>query len=268
MPSDFAQYNSAILAEMHGGRTIASGGGGVLTTNGTDEGVLRGWLDREYGHWAGALQLTLEDAIEHLQVLCFEGAWNDLAADGLPEDEINERVLTLYADGVSDLLRFMRVSGALDDEVAWSALKAHLRRNAIEDDAGVGAREALDDSLYAAESISLGDHPLYRAWARSLMLFFFHYAANGPIYPGIRAPEQAKLEWAYQALQPIEEHDHFHEALTDYLLDSGVRPVARVVLEHPVEAVLTFETTLLKEARFDLALNTGLRWLIGAVERS
>lgn len=240
----------------------------MVATNGTDEGVLRAWLDQEYGHWAGALGMALDDAIEHLQALCFEDAWNELAADELPETEINERVLTLYADGLSDLFRFMRVSGALDDEIAWSALKANLRRDAIEGGAGAGAHEALDDSLYAAESVALGAHDLYRAWAQALMLFIFHYAANGPIYPGLRAGEQEKLEWAYQALQPIEDHDQFHEALTDYMEDSGVLPVARAVLAQPMEAILALELALMQEARFDLTLNTALRWLIGAVERS
>lgn len=239
----------------------------MLATNGTDEGVLRGWLNRELGHWAGALEVTLDDAIEHLQALCFEDAWNDLAADNLPETEINARVLTLYTDSLGDLLRFVRAAGALDDEVAWSALKSRLRREAVEGDAGAGPREALDDSFYAAETEPLGDHARYRAWARALMLFLFHYAAGGPPYPGAQVREHEKLEWAYQALQPLEEHEQFHAAFSEYVTDSGVRPVARAVLDQPVERVLAFEAALLEQPRFDLALNTGLRWLIGAVER-
>ena len=240
----------------------------MVATNGTDEGVLRSWLDQEYGHWAAALSMALDDAVEHLQALCFDDAWNELAADGLAEAETNERVLTLYADGLSDLFRFMRVSGAIDDELAWSALKANLRRDSIAAGAGSGAQEALDDSLYAADSVTLGAHDLYRAWARALMLFIFHYAANGPIYPGLRADEQEKLEWAYQALQPIEDHEQFHEAFTDYIEDAGVLPVASAVLAQPVVAILALERELMREARFDLTLNTALRWLIGAVERS
>jgi hypothetical protein len=262
------QYSSPFLAQPRGRRTIAPGGGCVLTTNGTDEGVLRGWLDRELGHWAGALEVALDDAVEHLQALCFEDAWNDLAADNLPEAEINARVLLLYTEGLSDLLRFVRAAGAPEDDLAWSELKAHMRRVADESGAGAGAREALDDSCYTAESEPLGDHALYQAWARALMLFFFHFAATGPPYPGVRATEPEKLEWAYQALQPIEEHDQFHASFSAYLHDSGVRPVARAVLDQPVDQVLAFEVGLLEQRRFDLILNTGLHWLIGAVERA
>lgn len=239
----------------------------ITGSNGTDEGVLRTWLDAEFDFWQAALFDTLIDAIEHLHELCFGDAWRQLESEGLPEERVQREVLSLYQDGLTDIFTFVRIAGALPDDLAWSRLKAGHRRAAADQGRPAGDQEALTGALYTAEQTPSGDHRRYRGWARALMLFVYQHAANGPAYPGLDAEDDDKLRWAYDALRDIEDHQNFHAALAGYLKEPGVTPVAAAILGQALDDVIAWDRQLLEQARFDLILNTGLRWLVGAVER-
>lgn len=236
-------------------------------TNGTDEGVLRGWLERESDEWVREFIATLDDAIQQLQAVCFEEHWDELASRGISEELIGRASLELYRDGLIDIFRFMRASGALADDVAWSTMKSEHRAAASSPDVDAPIREVLEDAMYAAESTPMGDHGLYRSWTGAVMLFLFQYVADGPQYPGLGATEEEKLTWGYEALRPVEDHRMFHSAVQAYVHEPGVRSVVRALLEHPVDEVVGLGGRLSEMPRFDLILNTGLRWVVHAVER-
>jgi hypothetical protein len=237
------------------------------STNGTDEGVLRSWIEREREEWIREFIATLDDAIQQLQSACFEEHWDTLASRGISEELIGLASLDLYRDGLADIFRFVRASGALADSLAWSTMKSEHRAVASQPDVDPPIRQALEDALYAAEDTPQGEHDLYRSWVGGLMLFLFQYVAAGPSYPGLAASENEKLTWAYEALRAIEDHHVFHASFAHYVREPGVRSVIKALLERPIDDVIALEERLAGMARFDLILNTGLRWVVGAVER-
>lgn len=239
----------------------------MVTTNGTDEGVLREWLNREIVEWEQAFAYVLDESIQHLQDVCFVAEWDRLIADGKPEDEVGRLTLTLYEQGLGDIFGFARASGAIPNDVAWSTMKLDYRRAADDADVAPAIREALDSGFYLAERYDLGDNVLFRSWGRCLMLFVYQHAADGPEYPGRAAEETEKLAWAYEALRDIEDHETFHLALEVYLGDPGVEPVVAAIVPEPASAVLEHERAMMEQPRFDLVLNTALNWLVEAVER-
>lgn len=240
----------------------------MFKSNGTDEGVLREWLDRESEEWDQAFVDTLDEAVQQLQARCFIELWDELIASGQTEDEVGRKTVELYEHGIADIFRFVRACGVLTDDVAWSTMKTEYRRAASEPQVAVAVREALDAGLYEAEMSPRGSHDDYQVWVRSLMLFLIHHAAQrSEDYPGTTADERSKLSWAYEALKDIEDHDVFHQHVLGYLHDAGVRPVVEGVTGKAVEEIVQFEALLLPLKRFDLVLNTGLVWLAGAVER-
>lgn len=237
------------------------------STNGTDEGVLRSWVERETEEWIRAFVATLDDAIQQLQTVCFEEHWDELASRGISEDLIGRASLELYRDGLTDIFGFVRASGAVADSVAWSRMKSEHRALASRPDVDPPILQALEDGMYAAQATPAGDHSLYRSWIGGLMLFLFQFVADGPTYPGLSASEQEKLTWGYEALRSIEDHHVFQRVLAEYMREPGVRPVLRALLDHPIDEVTAFGQHLSEMKRFDLILNTGLRWVVGAVER-
>lgn len=236
-------------------------------TNGTDEGVLRGWLNRESEEWIRAFVSTLDDAIQHLQDVCFDEHREELKARGISDASIGQASVELYRDGLADVFRFVRASGALADDLAWSWMKSGHRRIASGPDIEPPIRQALEDGLYAAQDTPLGDHAVYRSWTRTLMLFLFQYVADGPPYPGLAASDEDKLAWGYESLRAIEDHNAFHGALASYLYEPGVRSVASELVDYPLGEIIELGNRLVALPRFDLVLNTGLRWVVGAVER-
>ncbi len=238
------------------------------SSNGTDEGILRNWLDSEHDHWVRAFVATLDDAIQQLQSACFDHHLQDLLARGIDEETAGRASLVLYREGLIDLFRFVRASGTLTDEVAWSQLKTEHRSLAARGDTDPAIRQALEDALYAAGQTGAGPHSLYRSLIRALMLFLYQYVADGPPWPGASASDEEKIAWGYAALQAIEEHQVFHQALSAYMQEDGVRPVLDVLLEDAVDAVIAHDANLCELERYDLLLSTGLRWVVGAVERS
>ncbi len=240
-------------------------------TNGTDEGVLRAWLDREASEWDRDYEQAMADTVNHLQIVCFVDTRENLLASGKTEAEIGETTLQLYEDGIVDIFQFARASGAISSDNAWARVKTTYRKLAIEDGATEAVRQALDDGLYRVDEFSAGDAALYTSWKRALMLFLYHHAASQAAdqqpYPGRDASEEEKFTWAYACLEEIEDHAAFHITLASYLYDPGVFPVADAVLDHQIDEILTFETGMMQQPRFDLIMNTGLRWLVGAVER-
>lgn len=241
----------------------------MVTTNGTDEGVLREWLDSEFNEWSLAFVRIVDETIEHLQEACFTNAWQALEDKGVDPKDISAQILQLYEVGLVKIFVFLRSSGAILSDVAWSEFKAGRRRILRDLNAPEIIRNAVDSALYEAEKDDLGDHDLYQSWARSIMLFLYHHAAEkGADYPGPGAPDQDKFTWGYKALSDIENHTDFHEAFTEYVRDAGVRPLAEAVNQHSVATILEHEKEMLNQPRFDLILNTGLVWLVGAVDRN
>ena len=236
-------------------------------TNGTDEGVLRSWLERERDAWIREFVATLDDAIQQLQTVCFEEHWDELSEAGISDELIGRASLELYQEGLADIFSFVRASGTVSDAFAWSRMKSEHRALASGPDVDPPILQALEDGMYAAESTPLGDHTVYRSWVGALMLFLFQYVADGPQYPGAQASEREKLTWGYDSLRAIEDHDAFHQALAAYVQERGVRPVVTALLDSPLPNVIAHSERLSGMKRFDLILNTGLRWVVGAVER-
>lgn len=240
---------------------------GSLGTNGTDEGVLREWLDREQEHWFRASESALRGMIEHLQHACFVETWDQLRTAGKSETEAGRITLELYEDGIGQIFGFLRATGALPDEAAWSSL----RDEQIAETRRAGAPQPLADALVngleLAERRDAGDHALYRDWSRCLMLFFYQHAADGPPHPGFDAPHEDKLAWASEVIENVRDRGALLAAMTDYLNDRDVRAVASAIIDTPVSAVLEHQRKMTDLRRFDLILHTGLLWLVGAVER-
>ena len=193
--------------------------------------------------WTQAFFATLDDAISLLQVAIFEEGWDEIRAGvDSHESALRESVL-LYERALAELFGFVRAAGAPADDVAWSALKVTRRRAALEHEVEITLRTALENALYAAERTPLGDHALYRAWAEAVTQFVTHLAEGAPQRP---ADDEARLEWAYAILAPLEDERAFHTALAAHTTD-------RAVIEH--------QERLRTLPRFDLAQNTALRWL-------
>lgn len=237
------------------------------SSNGTDEGILRNWLDGERDHWVRAFVATLDDAIQQLQTVCFEHHWQDLVARGVDEELAGRASLELYRDGLIDIFRFVRASGTLTDDVAWSQMKSEHRSLASRSDTDPAIRQALEDALYTAGQTDAGQHSVYRSLTGALMLFLYQYVADGPPWPGGSASEDEKIAWGYEALRTIEDHLVFHQTLSAYMQEDGVRHVLDALLEVAIDDVIAHDERLSGMERYDLLLSTGLRWVIGAVER-
>jgi len=81
--------------------------------------------------WDRVLLTALDHAIEHLQGLVFVEGMDALAAELGAEAALRASV-TRYEQGLAHLFGFVRASGALADDVAWSTLKAGYRRALVE----------------------------------------------------------------------------------------------------------------------------------------
>jgi hypothetical protein len=217
------------------------------------------WVSAER-EWAKAFHTTLEDAIAHLQTLIFDEAWDEIrAATGSNEAALRESA-RLYERSLTDMFTFIRVAGVPDGPVGWSQFKAELRRASIETETEITLRTALDGALYAAESAPLGDHALYRDWVRVLTLFLLATAEGHPTRLGADADEGTRLLWAYEMLSALEDHAAFHDAIVRYVTTADMRGS---LLRTP-EEIVSHQERLLDAPRFDLVLNTSLRWLAEA----
>lgn len=210
--------------------------------------------DQAAEDWQAALLAALSDAIDHLQVLIFDEGWDRLlAATGSHEAALRESVAT-YERELARLFGIIRTSGALPGAVAWSALKADLRRAALDAETEISLRTALETGLYAAEAIPLGDHATYLRWSAALRSFLTARLDTRPARPAPDAPVEDRLLWAYQGLADIEEHAAFHGAFVAWIETFAPdRDAVKDVIDH--------QQRLLTLPRFDLFLNTGLRWL-------
>jgi hypothetical protein len=204
--------------------------------------------------WQVALLTTLSDAIEHLQVLIFEEGWDALLAEtGGHEAALRESV-AIYERELARLFGFLRASGALLDAVAWSTLKTDLRRAALDSETEISLRTALESGLYVAESIPLGDHARYLRWSAALRGFLVARASGSSSRPSPDADDDDRLRWAYSTLAAIEDHDAFSAAFIAWLDAESSDPSTAGDL-------LDLQTRLLALPRFDIVLNTSLRWL-------
>jgi hypothetical protein len=204
--------------------------------------------------WQVALLATLSDAIEHLQVLIFEEGWDALLAEtGSHEAALRESV-AIYERELARLFSFLRASGSLPDAVAWSTLKTDLRRAALDSETEISLRTALESGLYVAESIPLGDHARYLRWTAALRGFLMARASASSSRPAPDHDDEDRLRWAYATLAAIEDHDAFSAAFIAWLdAESPGGAAAGDLLE--------LHTSLLLLPRFDIVLNTSLRWL-------
>jgi hypothetical protein len=212
------------------------------------------------GDWQAALLAALSDAIEHLQVLIFDEGWDALLAEfGSQEAALRESV-SAYERELARLFGILRASGALLDAVNWSTLKADLRRAALDAETEISLRTALESGLYAAESIPFGDHASYLRWSAALRSFLTARLAGRPDRPAPDAPVDERLFWAYQGLADIEDHERFQAAFITWIDASALdRDVAGDIIQH--------QQRLLSLPRFDLFLNTSLRWLAASLTR-
>ena len=240
---------------------------GSLGTNGTDEGVLRGWLEREQDHWFRASESALRGMIEHLQHTCFVESWDELRDQGKTETEAGRITLEYYEDGIGRIFGFLRASGALPDDDAWLQLKAEQIDRATDADVPQPLVDAQSNGLSIAERRTPGDHAQYRDWSRCLMLFFYQHAANGPRHPGFDAEHKDKLAWAAEVIEDVRDRGALLAAMTEYLNDPDIHAVAGAIISTPLANVLEHQRNLTDLRRFDLILHTGTLWLIGAVER-
>jgi hypothetical protein len=251
--------------------------------------------------WQVALLTALSDAIDHLQVVIFEEGLEALLAEtGSQEEALRESVAT-YERELARLFGILRASGALESAVAWSALKADLRRAALDAETEISLRTALETGLYAAESIPLGDHHTYLAWS-ALKADLRRAALDAETEISLRTA----LETGLYAAESIPLGDHhaylaWSAALQAFLADRTVsqpeRPASAAPLEERLlwayqgladiedhdafhtafvawlttstpdreaaQTVSDHQQRLLSLPRFDLFLNTSLHWLAG-----
>ncbi len=245
---------------------------GSLGSNGTDEGVLRDWLDSEQDHWFRASETALRGMIEHLQHTCFVENWDDLRSQGKTETEAGRMTLEYYEDGIGRIFGFLRACGAVPDDESWRRLKAEQIEEAQSADIPQPLVDAQIAGLTMAERRQPGDHSIYRDWSRALMLFFYQYAAgqhaeHGPRHPGVTADRAEKLAWAAETIEDVRDRDALLAAVTEYLNDPDVRAVAGEIIATPLDTILELQRRLTDLRRFDLVLHTGILWLIDAVER-
>jgi hypothetical protein len=203
--------------------------------------------------WDAAFDAALADAIEHLAALVFDEGWQELlaASGGNSEAALRESV-RLYERGLADLFAIARAAGAPESAVAWSTLKARLRREALESELEITLRTALDVGLYAAEATPLGDHALYRAWSGALTRFLSRLAAQASPPPAPPANEEARLSWAYDTLVHLEDHAAFDAAFAAWLANEA---------KTAADEILAHQRHLLAMPRFDLVLNACLLWM-------
>lgn len=228
----------------------------------------RAWLDRERDEWVRAFVGALDDAIQHLHAMIFEDGWDALLAEYGDEAVALRESVHHYERGLAHLFGFVRASGTLADDVAWSTMKTEYRRTAVEADVEITLRTALETSLYAAERVPLGHHEHWLAGTDAMMLFLYQAAADAAPHPGAVSTMDDQLRWAYGVLQPFEEHDAFHAAFVAYVRDSQVQPVVEALTGTSAEAIARWQADLLPLARFDLLMNTSLVWLAGAAART
>ena len=240
---------------------------GSLGSNGTDEGVLRSWLDGEQDHWFRASETALRGMIEHLQHTCFVETWDELRSQGRSETEAGRITLEYYEDGIGRIFGFLRACGALPDDDSWFRLKAEQIEEAQSADVPQALVDAQTNGLTIAERREPGNHEIYRDWSRCLMLYFYQHAASGPRHPGFDAPRKDKLAWAAEVIEDVRGRDALLAALTEYLDDPDVKVVAASIVKTPLTDILEHQRKLTDLRRFDLVLHTGTLWLIDAVER-
>lgn len=206
--------------------------------------------------WHSALLATISDAIEHLQVLIFDESWDTLLAETRNQEAALRESVTRYERELASVFSFLRASGALPDAVAWSTLKTDLRRAALDTETEISLRTALESGFYVAEPITLGDHATYLRWSAALRSFLVAQASGGPSRPGQDVAEDERLHWAYEALAALEDHDAFTATFIDWLNVEYPDPDA-------TRDVIDLHERLLIHPRFDIVLNTSLRWLAG-----
>jgi hypothetical protein len=209
------------------------------------------WITDEYDAWDAALMRALEDAIDHLQFMIFDEGMDQLvAATGSTEAGLREGVLH-YERGLGQLFAVLRASGVLPNAVAWSTLKANIRRTATESGVEVTLRTALETGMYAAEREPLADHATGRAWL-ALLLHLLRERALSATPPPARGDDE-RLYWAMSALSDLEDHTAFHTAVLGNIPDNDART--------------THAEHLLALPRYDLILNASLLWLADAATR-
>lgn len=225
----------------------------ALTTNGTDEGVLRAWLEREFRHWQRAFEASLRQEIDELR----RSHLNDQPGRPAPSGEPVER----FSRALVELLTFSRSTGALPDN------SLRRLREAAEPKAGTGAA-AVDEAFAEVGQQPAGDEDLHESWARCLMLLFYHHAVDSAAsYPGPDALYRERREWARRTLGGYANSGALEQALEAYLDESGISPVVAAVVDHPAAEVLRYHESI-PEHRIGLVTGAGARWLVGAVERT
>jgi hypothetical protein len=194
--------------------------------------------------WARALRRTFDDAVQLLQAAVFEDGWVEIRA-GVDSDEAALRAsVVIYERALADLFGTLRASGFPADAVAWSTLKAELRRAAHESGVEITLRTGLENALYAAEQVPLGDHAAYRAWALALVRFLTGLTVGAPPRPD---GDDTRLDWAYDILAPLEDAAAFQAVFAAACAND------RAAVQH--------QARLLALPRFDLVLNAALWWV-------
>jgi hypothetical protein len=197
------------------------------------------------GSWTRAFRRTLDDAVRLLQIAVFEDGWEEIRASAESDEAALRASAAIYERALADLFVVLRASGFPADAVAWSTLKAELRRAAHESGVEITLRTGLENALYAAEQVPLGDHAAYRAWVQALTRFLTALTAGAAPRPD---GDDARLDWAYAILAPLEEATAFQAAFA-----AAAPADDRAAVEH--------QARLLALPRFDLLLNAALWWV-------
>jgi hypothetical protein len=203
--------------------------------------------------WQRAFRATLDDAIEHVRTVIFDERWEATRGEAGSDEAALRESVHLYERELARLFAFVRASGALAGAVGWSALKADLRREALETGVEITLRTALESGLYAAEPVPLGEHASHRAWVAALT-GFVRSRADLDNAPGDGGADDARIEWAYRSLAELEEHEAFHAAFVNWL-EKHEPDAAPAIIDHAAR--------LLQLPRYDLVLNASVRWLAG-----
>ncbi len=209
--------------------------------------------------WGAALLATLNDAIEHLQVLIFEDSWDTIRAVTESDEDALRASVARYEEELGRLFGFLRATGALESPVAWSSLKVDFRRAVLEIGTEISLRTALESGLYTAERVPLGNHDIFLEWSAALQRFLLDRASSSESQPAGNAPEDERLLWAYQTLADLEDHDAFQAGFIEWIT---TRSPGRSDAGETIE----FQKRLHSLPRFDLVLNTSLRWLAASAD--
>ncbi len=207
--------------------------------------------------WDAALVATIDDAIGHLQYIVFEQGWERIRATVDSNEAALRASLQDYEQGLFDILRFVRVVGVLPDALAWSTFKTQLRSAAREAGEEISLRTALDEALYRAETTLLGDHHVYAAWRSAMTELVASRAATVGGKRAHPAHGEDPLQWAAKCLADLEDHQRFHSWFVADVLEGVVDP------DTAGSSVVELENRLFAETRYDLVLNTALRFLAG-----